>query len=78
MTDHEKAQDAAELFQQMTPQDFAQQGIGHIAYVRAQQTPDGTKFVIYGANGLPLGLAPSLELAHAAALQNDLKAFRVN
>ena len=51
---------------------------GHIAYVRAQQTPDGTKFAIYGANGLPLGLAPSLELAHAAALQNDLKAFRVN
>ena len=52
----------------MPPQDFAQQGNGHIAKVRAQQTPDGIGFVIYAANGLPLGLAPSLELAHAAAL----------
>ena len=78
MTDREKVQDAVELFQQMTAQDFAQQGIGHIAYVRAQQTPDGTKFAIYGANGLPLGLAPSLEPAHAAAQYNDLEAFRVN
>ena len=78
MTDYEKAQDTAEQLQQMTPQDFAQQGIAHIAYVRAQQTPDGMGYAIYAANGLPLGLAPSLELAHAAALQNDLQAFRVN
>ena len=78
MTDHEKAQDAAELFQQMTPQDFAQQGIGHIAYVRAQQTPDGVGFAIHAANGLPLGLVPSFELAHATALQYDLEVFRVN
>lgn len=58
--------------QPMSPDTFANLGAPDLAYIRSVETPQGTVWGIFAANGTQLGWAPERQLAFAAAVQNDL------
>ncbi|WP_246152037.1 DUF1150 family protein [Roseospira navarrensis] len=63
----------------MSPRDFAQLGLNHIAYIRAVETEDNeTGWSIHAANGRQIGMAPSCDLAFAATRQHDMEPHRVH
>jgi hypothetical protein len=63
----------------MSPRDFAQLGMNHIAYIRAVPTDDdGTGWAIHAANGQQIGMAPTHDLAFAATRQHDMEPLSVH
>ncbi|KAA5604826.1 DUF1150 family protein [Roseospira marina] len=64
----------------MSPRDFAQLGLNHIAYIRAVHgdDEDDTGWAIHAANGQRIGLAPSHDLALAATRQHDMEPLSVH
>lgn len=55
-------------------QDFMDLGLGHTAYVRLAIDGDGEQaWGIYSADGQPLGVAPSRDVAFAAVRQYELE-----
>ncbi|SIS52692.1 DUF1150 family protein [Insolitispirillum peregrinum] len=49
-------------------------GLGHTAYVRQSVNPEGQSvWGIFGADGQPLGAAPSRDVAFAAIRQYELE-----
>ncbi|MCU0838833.1 MAG: DUF1150 domain-containing protein [Rhodospirillales bacterium] len=62
----------------LTAAAFADLGQGQIAYVKALVTDAGTLWAIHGANGDPLAVMDSRDIALAALRQNDLEAFGVH
>ena len=63
---------AAKMQHVMSQEHFANLGAPDLAYIRPIETPQGTGWAIFAANGTPLGSAPVRDLAFAAAIQNDL------
>ncbi len=62
----------------LTATAFADLGQGQIAYIKALVTDGGTMWAIHGANGDPLAVMDSRDVALAALRQNDLEAFGVH
>ena len=60
-------------FASMPAQAFAQLGVEAVAYVRAVDGSGGRAFSIHAADGRPMALAASLELARAFMIQNGLE-----
>lgn len=55
-------------------QGFMDLGLGHTAYVRLAVDEDGQQaWGIFRADGQPLGVAPSRDVAFAAILQYELE-----
>lgn len=71
-SDTEAHDNAARMQQVMSQENFANLGAPDLAYIRPVETPTGTGWAIFAANGTPLGSAPIRDLAFAAAVQNDL------
>jgi hypothetical protein len=76
MVNHEVT--AREALAHMTPEDFANMGAPHLAYVAPMATDEGPAFGIHAANGNLLGVVRSRDLAFAAARQNDLEPVSVH
>ncbi|NQU61841.1 MAG: DUF1150 family protein [Rhodospirillales bacterium] len=62
----------------MSAKDFAEWGSGNVAYIRPLDLNGKTIYAMFSANGQQLGLAESLDLAHAAVIQNDLQPVNVH
>ena len=76
MVNHEAT--AREVLAHMTPEDFANMGAPHLAYVAPMTTEHGPVFGIHAANGNLLGVVKSRDVAFAAARQNDLEPVSVH
>ncbi len=61
-----------------TEQELFALGLEETAYIKPVQNGDGMVWVIFGANGTQIGLAPSRDLAFAAVKQHDLEPFSVH
>lgn len=63
---------------QMSAHDLSRWGVGVLAYVKKISLQDGEAYAIHGADGEPLGVAPSREVAFAGLRQNDLEPISVH
>jgi hypothetical protein len=57
---------------------LAQLGVSQLAYVRPIQMNGETAFAIHAADGTPMAVATTLELAAAAITQHDMLAALVH
>jgi hypothetical protein len=57
---------------QMSPAQFAELGAGAVAYIRPVLVDGNTAFAIHAANGAPMGLAESRDIAAAAITQHEM------
>ena len=62
----------------MSPGDFTEWGVAHVAYIKPIILEDKTAYAIFAANGLQLGMADSLNVAGAVVVQNDLEPVNVH
>lgn len=62
----------------LTAADLAQWGVNVVAYVKKVDIEGGTAYAIHAANGEPLGLAGSRDVAFAGLRQNDLEPASVH
>ena len=62
----------------LTAADLAHWGVNVVAYVKKIETEGGTAYAIHAANGEPLGLADSRDVAFAGLRQNDLEPASVH
>jgi hypothetical protein len=62
----------------LTTADLALWGVNVVAYVKKVETENGSAYAIHAANGEPLGLAGSREVAFAGLRQNDLEPVSVH
>ncbi len=63
----------AEKLRSISPQDLALLGSGQVVYVRPVVVDDATRYVITGADGTRLGIAPDYNTAIVAALEHDFR-----
>jgi len=56
----------------LSQKEFSLLGMNDLAYVRHIDTEVGSGFMIHAADGTPLGVADSLELAFGAARRHGL------
>jgi hypothetical protein len=61
-----------------TAADLELWGVNTIAYVKKVETETSVAYAIHGANGEPLGLAGSRDVAFAGLRQNDLEPASVH
>ncbi len=71
------SQDIARL-KSISPKEFALWGIQDIAYVRPIAVDGRRAFEVHAADGTPVAVMKSLELAQTAIRQNDLAPFSVH
>ena len=62
----------------LTAADLAHWGVNVVAYVKKIETEGGMAYAIHAANGEPLGLAGSRDVAFAGLRQNDLEPVSVH
>lgn len=62
----------------LTSQDFAALGAQNMAFVRKVEEGGAIQWAIFSADGTPIGLAPSREVAFAAVRQHDLEPMSVH
>lgn len=71
--------DATDAARRMSAADLAQWGVNVVAYVRRIENPtNDAAFAIYAANGEPIGVAGSREVADVGLRQNDLELVNVH
>ena len=63
---------------QISVEQLAELGVQQIAYVRPVLTVQGAAFGVFAANGAPLAVADSEELARAAIMQSDMAPVSVH
>lgn len=63
---------------QISNQDFATFGLGHVAYIRPVEVEGSTAFSVHAADGTPLSVMADRETAFAAVLQNDMEPVSVH
>ena len=66
------------ILRQMSPTDFAALGAHEMAFVKVVATETGPQFAVHAADGSPLAIVESRELASAICLQNNLEAVSVH
>jgi hypothetical protein len=62
----------------ISPKEFALWGIQDIAYIRPTLIDGRQAFAVHAADGTPVAVMKSLELAQAAVRQNDLEPLSVH
>ena len=62
----------------LSVEQLAELGVAQIAYVRKVITHDGPAIGVFAANGAPLAVASSVDLARAAIVQNDMAPVSVH
>jgi hypothetical protein len=63
---------------QISPQEFAHWGLQDVAYIRAVTVNDQLAFSVHAADGTPMAMMPSLDVAQAAVRQYDLEPLSVH
>ena len=58
--------------------DFADWGLPEIAFIKRVETDGEVGWSIHAADGTPMGLAPSRDLAFAAVTQHELEPVSVH
>lgn len=69
------AQSRSDGARQMSPAALAELGQGQIAYIKLLVTEAGKMWAVHAANGDPLAVMESRDVALAALRQNNLEAF---
>jgi hypothetical protein len=67
-----------EKLRQISPQEFAHWGLQDVAYIRRITVGDQPVFSVHAADGTPMAVIPSLDVAQAAVRQNDLEPLSVH
>jgi len=67
-----------DILRRLSPQDFAAFGVNHVAYVKPVQVKGQSGFAIHAADGTPLTVLPSRDVACATVRQNDMEALSVH
>lgn len=62
----------------MTGTEFAELGVGAVAYTKPVDGPEGAVIGIFSADGTQVASAPDEQHAAALILQNDLTPLRVH
>lgn len=62
----------------LSVEQLAELGVSQIAYVRQVMTNQGSAVGVFAANGAPLAVAASDDLARAAIVQNDMAPVSVH
>lgn len=62
----------------MSESDFANWGMPEVAFIKRVMLDEGESWAIHAANGAPMGLAPSREIAFAAVRQHELEPVSVH
>ncbi len=57
----------------LSPADFAALGVDDLAYVRATEADGEAAFAVHAADGTPLAVVASRDVAFALCRQNDLE-----
>lgn len=70
--------DTLAYLRQLSPQDFVNFGVGHIAYVRPVTVDGAAAFSVHAADGTPLSVLPQRDTAFAAVRQNDMEPMSVH
>ena len=73
-----KPQTATPTVPSLTAADLELWGVNAVAYVKKIETDTGVAYAIHAANGEPLGLAGSRDVAFAGLRQNDLEPASVH
>lgn len=61
-------------FRQLSSSEFALIGVQDMAYIKPVQLPEGLMgFGVFSADGRPVAMAPSMEVAQALVRQHDLE-----
>lgn len=71
------SQDIARL-RSISPKEFALWGIQDVAYIRSVTIDGQRAFEVHAADGTPVAVMKSLELAQAAVRQNDLEPLSIH
>ncbi|NNG05794.1 MAG: DUF1150 family protein [Inquilinus sp.] len=66
------------MLRQMSPTDFAALGTREMAYIRVLPAEGRATFAVHAADGAPLTVADSRDLAIAICIQNDLEPVSVH
>lgn len=75
---NDKPQAATPPVHSLTATDLEMWGVNAVAYVKKVQTDTGVAYAIHAANGEPLGVAGSRDVAFAGLRQNDLEPASVH
>ncbi|MFO1190198.1 MAG: DUF1150 family protein [Alphaproteobacteria bacterium] len=70
--------DGIETLRALSAGGFARLGLGIVAYVRPTAIDGQRVFAVHAADGAPIAVAATRELAQAVALQNDLQLLTVH
>ncbi len=62
----------------ISPKEFALWGIQDVAYIRPTTIDGRQAFAVHAADGTPVAVMKSLELAQVAVRQNDLEPLSVH
>jgi len=57
----------------ISAEDFALVGMQHVAYIRPTLVNGVTVMAIHAADGTPIGMAPTRDIAFAAVKQHELE-----
>ncbi len=59
----------------LTAHDFEALGVQHMAFVKKVEEGGTAQWGIFAADGTPIGMAPSRDVAFAAVRQHDLEPY---
>ena len=68
----------AEMLRVLSPMALAALGTGYIAYVKRVTVDEHTAYAVHGADGSPLAMAASRDVAFALIRQNELEPVSVH
>ncbi len=67
-----------ERLKHISPKEFAYWGMQDIAYIQRVTVNEQPGYAIHAADGTPMGMMPSLDVAQAALRQHDLEPLSVH
>jgi hypothetical protein len=67
-----------ERLKHISSQEFAHWGLQELAYIRRVTVKDQPGYAINAADGTPMAVMPSLDVAQAAVRQHDLEPLSVH
>ncbi|CAA6603917.1 conserved hypothetical protein [Rhodospirillaceae bacterium LM-1] len=73
MTTSKSPREAQAHHVMLTAQDFAALGAQNLAFVRKVEEGGASQWAIFSADGTPIGMAPSRDVAFAAVRQHELE-----
>ena len=78
MKNEETPKTLPEQTHMLTANDFEALGVQHMAFVKKVEEGGSVQWAIFAADGTPIGIAPSRDVAFAAVRQHDLEPYSVH